>query len=91
MSRIAKFLENELDRVNEYLSMAKASLALTTELCEAKCAQITDSLDLEDKKFVGYLNDKIDLLEAKIIEASLLVEQYKKFYFELQNCVSDVK
>ena len=57
MSRVAKFLENELDRVNTYLSMAQANLLVTMELCENRCNKITSSLDLKDEKIIEYLNN----------------------------------
>ena len=52
MSKISKFLENELDRVNDYLGMAKANLIVATELCQDKCEKITNKLTEEDFKIV---------------------------------------
>ena len=52
MSKITKFIENELDRVNEYLSMAKANLVVVTELCHDKCCKITKNLTEEDLKII---------------------------------------
>lgn len=85
MSRVSKFMENELDRVNEYLSMAKASLLVTSELCEDNCKMITSTLNPTDEKVVNYLNAELSKLDAKIMDAKSLITKFKSFYFELDN------
>ena len=58
MSKIGRFLENELDRVNDYLGMAKANLVVASELCQDKCRKITRNLSENDIKIIKYLNEK---------------------------------
>lgn len=82
MSKIAKFLENELDRVNEYLSMAKSNLQLIQDLCEDKCSRITSDLSDIDKNVIEYLDKKISLLDAKISNSKEIIYDFKKYYFE---------
>ena len=82
MSKIAKFLENELDRVNEYLSMAKSKLQLIQDLCEDKCSRITSDLSDIDKNVIEYLDKKISLLDAKISNSKEIIYDFKKYYFE---------
>lgn len=84
MSRVSKFLENELDKVNEYLSMAKARLVVTSELCEDRCKKITDQLSEKDEKVIDYLDDEISRLEIKIHDAGEIIEKFKDFYFNLE-------
>ena len=57
MGRIAKFMENELDRVNEYLSMALSNLIVVNELCEDRCKKITAELSNVDENVINYLED----------------------------------
>lgn len=85
MSRVTKFMENELDRVNEYLSMAKANLLITSELCEDRCKRITSDLTIDEEKVIDYLNKELSKLDAKINDAKDLISKFKDFYFDLEN------
>lgn len=82
MSKIAKFMENELDRVNEYLSMAKASLVVTSDLCDDRCKKLTSNLDRDDERFIDYLNGELSILDAKINDAKDLISKCKNFYYD---------
>lgn len=84
MSRISKFIERELDMVNEYLGMAKARLAVVTELCENNCEQITNSLDSEETEIINYINNKLYNLDSKISSAKDGIYQFKDFCFNLE-------
>ena len=44
MSGISKFLENELDKINEHLSMVRGNLSVPIELCENKSVCFGSSL-----------------------------------------------
>ena len=83
MSRVSKFLENELDRVNNYLSMAYANLLVTMELCENRCDKITSSLDVADEKNIDYLNNfELSKLASRIEDARDIIDKFKKFSLE---------
>ena len=83
MSRVSKFLEDELDRVNNYLSMAYANLLVTMELCENRCEKITSELDLKDEKNINYLNNfELSKLASRIEEARDIIDDFKKFSFD---------
>lgn len=84
MTRIAKFLENELDRINNYLSMAEANLTVITELCSNGCNKITPQTDKSDEKVIQYLDDKLSVLEAKITSSKDIINNFKDFYFNLE-------
>ena len=84
MSKISKFLENELDRVNDYLGMAKANLIVATELCQDKCEKITNKLTEEDFKINEYLNDELPKLETKICAAKNLIKDFKNYTYDLE-------
>lgn len=83
MSRVSKFLENELDRVNGYLSMAQANLLVAMELCENRCNKITPNLDLKDEKIIDYLNNfELSKLSSRIEDAREIIDNFKKFSLE---------
>ena len=82
--RISKFIENELDRVNEYLSMAKANLITTKELCENYCVTIVPELNTTDEKVVNYLNKNLLVLDSKIDSAKEVINEFKRYYYLIQ-------
>lgn len=83
MSRVSKFLENELDRVNSYLSMAQANLLVTMELCENRCEKISSGLDSKDEKIIDYLNNfELSKLSSRIEDAREIIDNFKKFSLE---------
>ena len=82
MGRIAKFMENELDRVNDYLSMAHSNLIVISELCEDRCKKITPNLSHIDEHVVKYLENKLSLLDAKITTAKEIIDDFKDFFYE---------
>ena len=83
MRRVAKFLENELDRVNNYLCMAQANLFVTMELCENRCDKITSELDFKDEEIINYLNNfELSKLCSRIEDAREVIENFKKFTIE---------
>ena len=84
MSRLTKFLENELDRVNTYLGMAKSNLAVVTELCENRLCQLTPSLDKNESLVVDYLNDELSILSIKLAEAEQIILKFKSYYYNLE-------
>ena len=86
MSRIAKFLENELNRVSSYLGMAQANLIVTQELTENRCKNITPKLDTADEKIIDYLNNfELSKLASRIEDAREIIDNFKKFYLELDD------
>ena len=86
MSKVSKFLENELDRVNNYLSMAQANLLVTMELCENRCEKITQNLDFKDEKIINYLNNfELSKLSSRIEDAREIIEDFKKFSLEKED------
>ena len=82
MGHIAKFMENELDRVNEYLSMARSNLIVVNELCENRCKKITPKLSNTDENVIDYLEEKLAILDAKIVNAKEIINDFKKFFFD---------
>lgn len=83
MSRVSKFLENELDRVNSYLSMAQANLLVTMELSENRCEKISSGLDSKDEKIIDYLNNfELSKLSSRIEDAREIIDNFKKFSLE---------
>lgn len=85
MGRIAKFMENELDRVNEYLSMALSNLIVVNELCEDRCKKITPELSNIDENVVNYLEDKLAILDAKIVNAKEIINDFKNFFYDSES------
>lgn len=85
MGRVTKFIENELDRINEYLSMAKACLEVTSELCEDKCKKIVPVISIEDEQVLTYLSEELVLLDTKICDAKNIINKFKDYYFNLEN------
>ncbi len=89
MSRVSKFLENELDRVSNYLSMAQANLFVTMELAENRCNNITETIDSNDEKAIDYLNNfELTKLSSRIEDAKEIINNFKKFTLMLEddNC-----
>ena len=91
MSRVSKFLENELDRISDYLAMAQAKLEVPAELCETNCERITPVLTEKDEKVIGYLTKELSLLEAKINDAKDIIDRFKDYYFELEDLIESNK
>lgn len=86
VSRVSKFLENELDRVSTYLSMAQANLLVTQELTENRCEKITNNLDFIDEKIIDYLNNfELSKLSSRIEDAREIIDNFKKFTLELED------
>ena len=83
-SKISYFLEDELDRVNEYLSMAKANLVTATELCQNRCSNITPVLCKRDEQVINYLNKDLIKMDEKIDAVKDLIEKFKKFHYQIQ-------
>lgn len=87
MARIAKFLENELDRISNYLSMAEANINVLTDLCYDKGEKISKP-DREDTEIMSYLESKLSLIEAKIVSSKEVIADFKDYYF---STISDSK
>ena len=81
MAHISKFMENELDRVSQYLSMAKANLIVTSEMCRDRCKTITPNLSDIDIEVVNYLDPELEKINSKISDACEIICEFKKFYF----------
>ena len=84
MSRLTKFLENELDRINDYLGMAKGNLTVVSELCENRLSQISPALDSNECQVVDYLNKELILLSIKISESKQIISNFKNYYHNLE-------
>ena len=85
MPGVSKFIESELDRVNDYLGMAKANLVVASELCEERCKRITSTLNPVDEKVIDYLNKELYKLDVKIADARAMISQFKSYYFDLES------
>ncbi len=85
MSRLTKFLENELDRVYDYLGMAKSNLIVISELCDNRMGQITPVLEKGEGEVVDYLNKELSLLEAKVDESRQIINEFKTYYYNMEN------
>lgn len=83
MSRISKFLENEIDRAGEYLAMAKTILTIPSELCENNCDSISCELDENDKEVIKILNDELPRIEERINDAKEIISKFKNRTFNL--------
>ena len=77
-------MENELDRVNEYLSMAKANMETMLELCETRYSSISPNINNIDEKVIDYLNKDLPKIDAKIEAAKDLIEKFKRYYYLIQ-------
>lgn len=82
MAQISKFMENELDRVGQYLSMAKANLVVTSEMCRDRCKSITPELNDIDEKVVNYLDTELEKIDSKISDACEIIGEFKQFYLK---------
>lgn len=91
MSRVAKFLENELDRVNDYLAMAKANLVVATELCDDRCKKIAPCLSSTDEMVIDYLERELSILDAKINNAREIIYKFKDYFFEIETDYKEYK
>lgn len=84
MSGISKFLENELDKINEHLSMVRGNLSVPIELCENKCSLITKELTDTDEKVIDFLNIELSKINSKIERAQELIQGFKDYYYDLK-------
>ena len=85
MSRLTKFLENELDRIYDYLGMAKSNLIVISELCENRMGQITPILEKGESDVIDYLNKELSILEAKVDESRQIINDFKTYYYNMEN------
>ena len=85
MNNISKFLENELDRINNYLSMASSNLIVVNELCEDRCKKITSVLSDVDIQVFDYLEKELSLLDAHILSAKDIITKFKNYYYSIEN------
>ena len=84
MNNISKFLENELDRINNYLSMASSNLIVVSELCEDRCEKITPQVSDVDMQVFEYLDRELSLLDAHIISAKEIITKFKDYYYNIE-------
>ncbi len=85
MSKCSKFLENELDKVHNYLNMAKATLIVPIETCNANGNNISESTDKIDTVIINYLKEKLPSIELQIEELEKIIKDFKNFYIENLN------
>ena len=85
MSRLTKFLENELDRIYDYLGMAKSNLIVISELCDNRMGQITPILEKGESDVIDYLNKELSILEAKVDESRQIINDFKTYYYNMEN------
>lgn len=85
MNNVSKFMENELDRIDNYLSMASSNLVVVSELCENRCENIASSLSEIDFKVFNYLDKELSLLDAHILSAKDIISKFKNFYYCIGN------
>ena len=85
MSRLTKFLENELDRIYDYLGMAKSNLIVISELCDNRMGQITPILEKGESEVIDYLNKELSVLEAKVNESRQIINNFKTYYYNMEN------
>lgn len=83
MSRVTKFLENELDKVNDFLGMAKASLILPTELCEDNCKNIASNLDETYESIIAKLNEILPEIEERVSQAKDIIYSFKNDLYDM--------
>ena len=85
MGQMASFLANELDRVDNYLSMAKANLIVIRDLCDDRCKQLAESITEIDEKVFDYLEDELSILDAKISSSKEIIANFKHYFFDLKS------
>ena len=82
MTKCIKFLENELDRINEYLCMAQSALVVPIEVCNDSESCFLQELNTNEKKIINVLSAKLDVLSLRLEETKKIIKDFKQFYFE---------
>ncbi len=81
MTKRIKFIENELDKINNYLSMAQSTLMIPIEICENEDSTIYNKNRIS-ADLIKYLNTQLNILNIRISESKKIIDDFKNLYYE---------
>ena len=82
MTKCTKFIENELDRINEYICMAQSALVVPREICSDNEKMFLTDISDTDKEIMDILLPKLNTLSLRLDETKKIIKDFKNYYFE---------